>query len=126
MIENVNDRIKRVRKSLNLTMDKFGNKIGITKASVSKLESGENNPSEQTLKLICREFNVDYFWLTEGFGDMFIDIPDTVIDEMKITYDLSDFEEQILRQYLILSKEEREVLQSILKKMFLINEKNGG
>ena len=126
MIENVSDRIKRVRKSLNLTMDKFGNKIGITKASVSKLESGENNPSEQTLKLICREFNVDYFWLTEGFGDMFIDIPDTVIDEMKITYDLSDFEEQILRQYLILSKEEREVLQNIVKKMFLINEKNGG
>ena len=107
-------------------MDKFGNKIGITKASVSKLESGENNPSEQTLKLICREFNVDYFWLTEGFGDMFIDIPDTVIDEMKITYDLSDFEEQILRQYLILSKEEREVLQNIVKKMFRINEKNEG
>lgn len=126
MIETVSDRIKRVRKSLNLTMDKFGNKIGITKASVSKLESGENNPSEQTLKLICREFNVDYFWLTEGFGDMFIDIPDTVIDEMKITYDLSDFEEQILRQYLILSKEEREVLQNIVKKMFRINEKNEG
>lgn len=70
MVEKVNDRIKQVRKSLNLTMDKFGNKIGISKASISKLESGENNPSEQTLMLICKEFGVDYLWLTTGKGEM--------------------------------------------------------
>ena len=35
------ERIKKVRKSHNLTMEQFGNRIGITKSSVSLLESGD-------------------------------------------------------------------------------------
>ena len=64
------NRIKQVRKSNNLSMEKFGERIGITRSSVCKLENGENNPSEQTIKLICKEFNISYIWLTEGIGEM--------------------------------------------------------
>lgn len=64
------DRIKKVRKTNNLTMEQFGNRIGITKSSVSLLESGKNSPSEQTLRLICKEFNVNIDWLQTGNGEM--------------------------------------------------------
>ena len=56
----MNGRIKLIRKTLGISQRDFGKKIGISDTAVSKLESGERNPSEQTLKSICREFNVDY------------------------------------------------------------------
>lgn len=120
------ERVKLLRKSLNLSQEKFGERINMKKNSISQIENGVNNLTDTVAKLMCREFNVDYFWLTEGEGEMFIDIPDTIIEEMKITYNLSDFEEKILRQYLILTEDERNVLQDILKKMFHIDEKNEG
>ncbi len=118
------DRVKLLRKSLNLTLEKFGEKLGVGKTAISLIENGKNSLTEAMSKSICREYNVDYFWLTEGKGEMFIDIPDTIIEEMKVTYDMTDFEEKILKQYLVLTKDERMVLQDTIKKMFHINEKS--
>lgn len=69
---NTSERIKQLRKTLNLTQDTFGNELGITKSSVSRIEAGIINLTDQMAKLICRTYNVDYFWLTEGKGEMFV------------------------------------------------------
>lgn len=63
-----NERIKQVRKNLNMSMKTFGEKIGISSPSVARIESGENNPSEQTIRAICSEFNVNRTWLETGEG----------------------------------------------------------
>lgn len=65
----MNERIKSVRKKYNLSQEEFGNKIRIGRSSVAKLESGENNPSEQTIELICKNFRVNREWLLNGFGE---------------------------------------------------------
>lgn len=65
------DRIKELRRALDLTQDEFGGRIGITKSSISTMESGRSNPSEQTLRSMCREFGASYLWLTTGEGSMF-------------------------------------------------------
>lgn len=65
-------RIKKLRNHLSLTQEDFGKKIGIGKTSVSKLETGENKPSDQTIMLICREFNVNEGWLRNGVEPMFV------------------------------------------------------
>lgn len=70
------ERIREARKALNLTLEKFGSKLGVGKTAISKLEKGENNLTEQMTKAICREFHVDYIWLTTGEGDMFVDTDD--------------------------------------------------
>lgn len=67
------ERVKEVRKSLGLTLEKFGARLGVTKQTVSRIENGVNNVTEQMAKAICREFNVDYAWLTTGEGEMFVD-----------------------------------------------------
>lgn len=67
----MNERIKELRRSLGLTQDEFGGRIGITKSSVSTMESGRSNPSEQTLRSMVREFGASYLWLTTGAGPMF-------------------------------------------------------
>lgn len=69
----MNERLKILRKEKKLSQEEFGKKLGVTKASISRLESGINNLTEQMLKSICREFNVNYLWLTEGIGEMFSD-----------------------------------------------------
>lgn len=65
----MNERIKAVRKKHSLSMKAFGERIGISSPSVARLESGENNPSEQTIRAICSEFNVNRTWLETGEGE---------------------------------------------------------
>lgn len=62
------ERIKKLRKKCGLSQEVFGKRIGIGKTSVSKLENGENNPSEQTIILLCKEFGVNEVWLRTGEG----------------------------------------------------------
>ena len=76
------ERIREVRKTLGLTLEKFGEKIGMKKNSVSQIENGKNSVTEQVVKSICREFNVDYIWLTTGDGEMFIDTDDDFLERI--------------------------------------------
>ena len=76
----MNDRIKEIRKSMNLSQDAFGKRLGITGASVSRLESGDREPSDQTVISICREFGIRRQWLEEGVGPM--RQPETEDDEV--------------------------------------------
>ena len=99
-MKDINKRILEVRNVLNLSMRAFGDKIGISASSINKLEKGENNPSDQTLKLICKEFNVDYFWLIEGTGDMFTALPDTLFDELADEYHLDKEYKVLLKTFL--------------------------
>ena len=65
----MNERIREIRKEAKESMEQFGKRIGITKASVSRIESGENNPSDQTIILICKEYNINEEWLRTGKGE---------------------------------------------------------
>lgn len=67
----MNERIKAIRKKMDLSQEAFGERLGITKSSVSLLESGKNSPSEQTIRLICSEFGINENWIRTGKGDMF-------------------------------------------------------
>lgn len=69
------ERVKSVRKSCNLTLEKFGERLGVTKTAISYVESDKRNLTEQMLKAICREFSVNEDWLRTGSGgseNMFI------------------------------------------------------
>ena len=70
------ERIREVRKALNLTLEKFGEQIGVGKSTISDLENGRRSLSEHMTKSICREFHVDYIWLTTGEGEMFVESDD--------------------------------------------------
>ncbi len=68
---NCGDRVKQVRKNKGLTLEKFGERVGVTKQTVSRIENGVNALTEQMLLSICREFGVNEDWLRNGNGDMF-------------------------------------------------------
>ena len=64
------DRIKAVRKSLDLTQTEFGERIGATRAMVASYEGGAVVPGDSILKLISKEFSISYAWLKTGDGPM--------------------------------------------------------
>ena len=105
------ERVKEIRKSLGLTLEKFGEKLGVGKTAISKIEKGERNLTEQMTISICREYNVNYDYLTCGDGEMFDDLPQTVIDELCVQYNLSDSEKAIIEMYVSLPEDFRQLLK---------------
>lgn len=71
----VGERVKWIRKSesINLTLEKFGGRLGVTKVAVSNIENGNRALTDQMLLAICREFNVREEWLRDGIGEPFVE-----------------------------------------------------
>lgn len=65
-MDTIGERVRAIRKSNKLTVVAFGTRIGITNPSVSNIENGKTNPSDQTIRSICREFGVNELWLRYG------------------------------------------------------------
>lgn len=105
------ERVKEIRKSLGLTLEKFGEKLGVKKGAISAIENNNRNLTEQMAKSICREYNVNYDFLTYGDGKMFDDLPQTVIDELCVQYNLSDSEKAIIEMYVSLPEDFRQLLK---------------
>lgn len=111
------ERIREVRKTLGLTLEKFGEKIGMKKNSVSQLENGKNSVTEQVVKAICREYNVDYMWLTTGDGEMFIDTDDDFIERIDCIMAGEDEARKNLFKFMLeLSDEDIAALDRLMKK----------
>lgn len=112
-----NERVKEVRKTLGLTLEKFGERIGVTRGSMSNIENGNRNLTEQMTKSICREFSVDYIWLTTGEGEMFIDSDDDFIERIdRIMAGEDDARKNLFKFMLELSDEDIEALDRLMQK----------
>ncbi|RGC26105.1 helix-turn-helix domain-containing protein [Hungatella hathewayi] len=72
----MNERIKQLRKALNLTQQEFADKIMVKRNTVATYEMGRSEPSDSAFSLICREFNVNPDWLRTGEGEMFVQLTD--------------------------------------------------
>ena len=54
-----NERVRELRKTLGLTLEKFGERLGVKKNAISAIENGRNSLTDQMTKAICRQFGVD-------------------------------------------------------------------
>lgn len=83
------DRIRYLRKQLDLTQQEFAERIGVKRNTIATYETGRNEPIDAVVSLICREFNVDENWLRTGDGEMFV--KKTEEEEIAdLVYDLLD------------------------------------
>ena len=121
----MNTRIKKLRKTLDLTMEDFGKRVGVTRTAISNIESGNRNVTEQMFKLVCREFNVNEEWLRTGDGEMFVALPieDEVAAYVKDLLaddgenELYNIIKAIMRTYNELSPKSQEVLRDASAKL---------
>ena len=124
----MNKRIYELRKFLGLTLEKFGERLGVTKVTISRIENGVNNVTDHMFKSICREFNVNEEWLRYGTGDMFV-IPEDE-DALLVSEVLENPDNKFYRSVLNLIKTYKQTSPASQKVLaeyaekYLENEKN--
>lgn len=116
-MDSIGERIKYLRKEiLKKTQKDFGSQIGLKSNSVSDIENGKNKPTEQTIKAICREFNIGYLWLTEGIEPMKESL-DT--DSMARIDDImtgeNEFAKNLFKEFAKLDDSEWKTLEKLIK-----------
>ena len=109
----MNERLRQVRKYYGLTLDKFGERLGLKKSVLSRIENGYSVPQEQTLRLICREFSVNYEWLKTGVGDMLLE-PDEDEAVNRLMLSQQAFPKKVLRTLAAMPPEGWEALKQFM------------
>lgn len=109
------ERVKEIRKALGLTLEKFGENVGVGKTAISKIEKGERGLTEQMTKSICREYGVDYIFLTTGDGEMFVDSDDDFLEKIdRIMAGESDIRKNAIKALVNASTEDIEALDRLI------------
>lgn len=124
----IGDRIMKVRESLALSQKEFANELQISQPAISLYEKNLRVPPKSLLKLISSRFNVNIEYLTTGEKQMFnIQFnKEELFDEFCNTYNLDQYSQIILHEYISLPDSHRQVISSYLKKIAnsLINQNN--
>lgn len=116
------ERIRELRKALKLTLDRFGERVGVKKSALSQIENGKSGVTDQMIKSICREFDVSETWIRTGEGEMFPPV-DRRTEIAKLTRQLLNEEEDSFKNRFIsmladLSVEEWEFLEKRAKQLY--------
>jgi transcriptional regulator with XRE-family HTH domain len=116
------ERIRELRKALKLTLDRFGERVGVKKSALSQIENGKSGVTDQMIKSICREFDVSETWIRTGEGEMFPPV-DRRTEIARLTRQLLNEEEDSFKNRFIsiladLSVEEWEFLEKRAKQLY--------
>lgn len=106
----MNERLKKLRKALDLTQQEFADRIGVKRNTIATYEIGRNTPLDAVIASICREFNVSETWLRTGEGEMFLPSPNGVLDELVQKYGLSTRGKVIVEKFLDLNPDVQEAV----------------
>nr|WP_325222729.1 helix-turn-helix transcriptional regulator [uncultured Oscillibacter sp.] len=116
-MNTLNERIKKLRKGLDLTQQEFANRLGTTRNNIAGYEVGRRSPSEAVISLICKTFNVSETWLRTGEGEMFVPSPNGVLDELAQKYGLSVRGKVIVEKFLDLKPDVQEAVASYIEEV---------
>ena len=114
------NRIRELRKTLNLNQTEFGERIGVKQTTIAGYETGAKNPMDAVVNSICREFNVNESWLRTGEGEMFAAVdPDEEFAKMMVEIQVSNDEFIIsaLKAYWELPEEHKEIVRNLIRKI---------
>ena len=114
----MNERIKSLRKRLNMTQEQFAARLGIKRGAIANYEIGRNVPVDSVVSLICREFGVNEAWLRTGEGEMFAPAPINELDALADRYPDLTHESLVFIEKLIgLSRSDQNVIMGFLREV---------
>ena len=110
------DRIKQLRKELGLSQDDFAKNLGLkSRGKIANIEFGKIEPDEEFVKLICKAYNVNYQWLTTGYGEAFRDDDSdaqAIIDSIMTSDD--DFAKKTLVKFAKLDERQWRIINDLI------------
>ena len=115
------DRIKLIRTKAGESQTAFASRLSVSRSAICKMESGENSPSEQTIALICKEFNVNETWLRTGEGDMNIELTRNQEIQVFANQVMSDVDDSIKKRLILalskLNKDDWNTIEKIVNEL---------
>lgn len=109
-MNTLNERIKKLRKDLDLTQQEFANRLGTTRNNIAGYEVGRRSPSEAVISLICKTFNVSETWLRTGKGEMFVPAPTDALDTFIRERNLSASDRILIEKFAALDAGSRQAV----------------
>lgn len=119
----MNERIKKIRNSLNLSQEDFAKKLGLkSRGKIANIEFGKTEPDEEFILLICKTYNVNYKWIAYGIGEMFKETDNdsdaqAIVDSVMMGD--NEFAKKILVKFARLSEERWRQISEILRELEL-------
>lgn len=111
----MNERVKKLRKTLDLTQQAFADKLGVKRNTVGQWECGINSITDQIVFSICREFGVNEEWLRNGTGDMFVPEAVDEVDALVTKYGLSDADRILIEKYINAKSDTRNAIVNFIR-----------
>ena len=116
----ISDRIKELRKEyLHMNQSDFGSPLGLSQSTIGGYENGFRGVSNAVIASICREYGVSEQWLRDGVGEVFVSgsVAPSIISDLTQEYDLDDFDQALVSEYLKLDKQTRAAIKSYIRKV---------
>jgi transcriptional regulator with XRE-family HTH domain len=110
------ERIKQIRKALDLTQAEFAERIGSVQNTITGYETGRRSPSNPVISSICHVFGVDEEWLRTGKGTMFVSETDE-IDSLVRKYNLSNSARIVIEKFVKLNESDRQIVMNYYKEI---------
>lgn len=117
----IGNRIKELRKFLNLTQAEFGEKIGLKPTAIGQMENGTRNVTKRTKILLSEKYNVNINWLTTGEGTMFLEFPSedemaaaitNILDDIGCENSIYTLVKEALLKYELLDENSKKILEN--------------
>jgi transcriptional regulator with XRE-family HTH domain len=87
----MHERLKKIRKYLNLSIREFSKEIYVSHSLYGQVEHGDREPSDRIIQLISSRFDISKEWIMTGKGDMFSsEPPDIRLDRILEIYKTID------------------------------------
>ncbi len=72
-MNDVGFRIKALRQKRDVSQKEFSKRVCVSQSYLSRIETGNEQPTDMLIKLIALEFNCSLRWLQKNEGEMEID-----------------------------------------------------
>lgn len=119
-MEELKDRLIKVRHDLNMSQTKFANFVGLSRNTICKLEHG-SIPAPETIAQICRKLSIDSHWLLTGDGEPYVSQTEeeqlqSFIDDLKSEINPS-FRRRFVAALSKLGREDWDCIEQLLDKL---------
>ena len=114
MILTIGERIQYIRKDLNMSQKTFGDTVGVSRDVVNNMEHDRPEAKEHMLRLISKTHNVNYFWLVEEKGDMYLSPPEIITNEVAEKYGLDKNDISLIEEYVNLDSDVRKAIKQLI------------
>ncbi|HBG6316230.1 TPA: helix-turn-helix transcriptional regulator [Clostridioides difficile] len=76
---DINKRVKEIREDTNLSQQKFGEKLGVSRDVISNIENNRVEVKTVFINHMCEIFNINKEWILTGEGEIYISVEDDIL-----------------------------------------------